>query len=256
MDTDESIGQHIATTMDWHDLVLDKIVMEQVEEIKKWVEYAPVLMEDVVPSKKMGQGYRALFYGPPGTGQRLTVTLIGKTTGHKVYIINLSIVLTKSPSEAEKVLAALFEKAASQNWILFFEGAEVLLDKLANGNQQEANQQTAYLLQRIEEYPGLVVLAANIRSAVDEAFARRFQSVIHFIMPSAEERYKLWQEAFSGTYKPAGDIDIRKIAETYELSGGAIINILRYCVLSAVNRDSMVVTYEDLLAGIAKELKM
>jgi SpoVK/Ycf46/Vps4 family AAA+-type ATPase len=255
MDTEETIGGLLATTMDWEDVVLDKIVMQQVEEIKQWTAHARVLMEDDMISKKMRPGYRALFYGPPGTGKKLTVTLIGKTTGHKVYIINLSVVLAKSPAETENVLAGLFEKAASENWILFFEGADVLLDKLANGDQQEANQQIAHLLQRIEEYPGLVVLAANIMSKVDEAFARRFQAVIHFTMPSADERYRLWKDAFSGTCKPAPEIDVRIIAEEYELTGGAIVNILRYYALTAVNKGNNVITREELIAGIKRELK-
>ena len=90
---------------------------------------------------------------------------------------------------------------------------------------------------------------------MDEAFARRFQSIIHFKMPSVEERIKLWQKAFSGTCTLAPDIDLYTIAENYELAGGAIINVLRYCALAAIQRKDTVVNKQELLTGIRRELK-
>ncbi len=90
---------------------------------------------------------------------------------------------------------------------------------------------------------------------MDEAFTRRFQSIIHFTMPSAEERYQLWKGAFSGTCTLHPDIDLYKIAEDYELAGGSIINVLRFCALSAIRRNDSVVTSQELLAGIRREFK-
>jgi AAA+ superfamily predicted ATPase len=110
------------------------------------------------------------------------------------------------------------------------------------------------LLQRIEDYPGVVILATNLRSNMDEAFARRFQSIIHFTMPSVEERARLWKDAFSGTCKFPADADILEIAANYELTGGAIINILRTCALRAISRGDTSPTKVELFAAIQKEL--
>ena len=141
---------------------------------------------------------------------------------------------------------------------MFFDEADALFGKRTaanSSNDRHANQQTAYLLQRIEDFPGTVILATNLDANMDDAFKRRFQSIIHFNMPSAEERVQLWTNAFSGTCTLHGEIDIGEIAEEYELAGGSIINVLRYCALSAVRRNDPVVTRTELMAGIRKEFK-
>ncbi|MFT3795818.1 ATP-binding protein [Flavobacterium sp.] len=251
-------AQRITSPQDWDDIVLDDLVMDQVAEIHTWLEHGDTLMDDWGLRHKIKPGYRALFHGPPGTGKTLTATLLGKTSGREVYRIDLSMVVSKYIGETEKNLSAVFRMARDKNWILFFDEADALFGKRTaanSSNDRHANQQTAHLLQQIEDFPGVVILASNLRANMDEAFTRRFQSIIHFNMPSAEERYQLWQNAFSGTCTLSEDIDLYQIAEDYELSGGAIINILRYCALSAIRREDTVVSRQELFTGIKREFK-
>jgi len=251
-------AQKISTNMEWEDVVLDSNVYEQVMEIKTWIQYRAELMSEWGLDKKIKPGYRSLFYGPPGTGKTLTATLLGKVSGCDVYKIDLSLIVSKYIGETEKNLSGIFETARHKNWILFFDEADALFGKrtaASTSNDRFANQQTAYLLQKIEDFPGVVILASNLKGNMDEAFSRRFQSVIHFDMPGAAERYQLWKNAFSGTCTLHPDIDLHQIAEAYELAGGAIINVLRNCALSVVRRNDTVVNKQELMHALRRELK-
>ncbi|HYG50813.1 MAG TPA: ATP-binding protein [Flavobacteriales bacterium] len=251
-------AQKITTPLNWEDVVLHYQVSDQLSDISTWLEHGHVLMQEWGLAKKIKPGYRALFYGPPGTGKTLTATLLGKSTGRDVYKIDLSMVVSKYIGETEKNLGKIFDTAEHKNWILFFDEADALFGKRTaanSSNDRHANQQTAYLLQRIEDFPGTVILASNLKGNMDEAFTRRFQSIIYFGMPDVEERFKLWKNAFENNFRLDPAIDLYKIAEEFELAGGSIINILRYCALKAVNRNDQTVTEEDLLQGIKKEYK-
>ncbi len=251
-------AQKMSTGMNWEDMVLDHQVLERVAEITGWLQHGDLLMQDWGLGKKLKPGYRALFYGPPGTGKTLTATMIGKSAGMDVYRVDLSMIVSKYIGETEKNLSRIFDVAQHKDWILFFDEADALFGKRTkadSSNDRHANQQTAYLLQRIEDFPGVVILATNLKDNMDEAFARRFQSVIHFNIPAVEERYALWQKAFSGVCSLHEAIDLDQIASEYELAGGAIINVLRFCALSAVRRNDKVVLREELLEGIKREFK-
>lgn len=251
-------AQRISTAMNWSDVVLDDLVMSQVNEINAWLEYGSTLLTEWGLGDKIKPGYRALFHGPPGTGKTLTATLLGKASGREVYRIDLSMIVSKYIGETEKNLSRIFDIAQHRNWILFFDEADALFGKRTaanSSNDRHANQQTAYLLQRIEDFPGTVILATNLDANMDDAFKRRFQAIIHFTMPRADERYRLWVNAFSGVCKLHEEIDVSEIAEEYELAGGSIINVLRYCALTAIRRNDPVVTRSELLAGIRREFK-
>lgn len=251
-------AQKITTNMDWEDVVLDNSVYEQVMEIKTWMQHGSMLMNEWGLAKKIKPGYRSLFYGPPGTGKTLTATLLGKAAGCELYKIDLSLIVSKYIGETEKNLSRIFDIASHKNWILFFDEADALFGKrttASSSNDRFANQQTAYLLQRIEDFPGVVILASNLKGNMDEAFARRFQSVIHFDMPGPDERYLLWKNAFSGTCTLHPQIDLQKIAADYEMAGGAIINVLRNCALAAVSRRDTVVSKQELMEAIRREFK-
>lgn len=251
-------AQKISTNMEWGDIVLSEVVMDQVNEINNWAEHGATLLNDWGLARKIKPGYRALFYGAPGTGKTLTATLIGKASGREVYKVDLSMIVSKYIGETEKNLARLFDTAQHKNWILFFDEADALFGKRTatnSSNDRYANEQTAYLLQRVEDFPGIVILASNLRTNLDDAFTRRFQSIIHFTMPSAEERYRLWTGAFSGKCTLHPDIDLYQVAEEYELAGGSIINILRFCALAAIGRNDTVVTKQELMTALRKEFK-
>jgi adenylate kinase family enzyme len=251
-------AQLLTTPYEWSDLVLDLQTRHEIEDIAAWVQHQDMLMDDWLLRKRLKPGFRTLFYGPPGTGKTLTASLLGKATGLSVYRIDLSKVVSKYIGETEKNLASLFDYAQHQNWILFFDEADSLFGKRTesrNANDRAANQQISYLLQRIEDFPGVVILATNLRSHLDEAFARRFQSMVHFPMPSVEQRRRLWDDNFKDKpYRLAQDIDLHKLAHDYELSGGSIINVLRYACLKAVVRTPQEIRAQDLHYGIRKEL--
>lgn len=249
-------AQHLSTEQKWEDLVLPKNALERIEEIKTWVKHNDTLMQDWGMAKKLKPGYRCLFYGPPGTGKTMTATLLGNQTGKEVFRIDLSTVVSKYIGETEKNLATLFEKAQNKNWILFFDEADALFGKRTNvsdAHDKYANQEVSYLLQRIETFPGLIILASNLKSNIDEAFSRRFQSVIYFPFPGPDERLQIWKNAFPEKVNFAKDVDLQAIAGQYELTGANIMNVIQYACLQALASDNKTIQMNDLRKGIARE---
>jgi AAA+ superfamily predicted ATPase len=251
-------AKRLTSSLTWEDLVVEDEVREEIEEVKAWLTHSHTLLETWGMKRIVKAGFRCLFYGLPGTGKTLTASLIGNSAGMPVYRVDLSMLVSKYIGETEKNLASIFEQAENKNWILFFDEADALFGKRTqtnSSNDRHANQEIAYLLQRIEDFNGLVILATNLKGNIDEAFARRFQAMIYFSMPSAEQRFKLWQNSFSTFTVFEQSIDLRKIAQTYELAGGSIINISQYCSLKALQRKSNVILMADMLEGIKREFR-
>ncbi|UOA10686.1 ATP-binding protein [Methylobacter sp. S3L5C] len=249
-------AEYLETGMEWEDLVLHPNTLCHIREIENWITYNDTLLQDWGMHKKLKSGYRALFYGPSGTGKTLTATLLGKYTGKNVFRIDLSRVVSKYIGETEKNLSKLFDKAEHKNWILFFDEADALFGKrtdIRDAHDKYANQEVAYLLQRIESYNGLVILATNQRSNIDNAFARRFQTIIHFPMPRPEERYQIWNKAFPPQMLIADDIDWQHIAVRFELTGAGITNIMHYCAIEALADQSLYIDFKRLESAILRE---
>ncbi len=248
----------ITTRLGWDDLVLAPPVLAEIETIKTWMRHSTTIMDDWGLGKSLTPGYRILFYGPPGTGKTLTATLLGSELGVDVYRIDLSMVVSKYIGETEKNLANVFDQAQHQNWILFFDEADALFGKrtqTVNSHDRYANQEISYLLQRVEDYSGIVILATNLKDNIDDAFARRFQSMVYFPMPNIKLRQKLWQNTLNGRADLAGDVDLQQLASDYELSGGAITNVVRYGAISALQMNRNRINREDLVNGITRELR-
>ncbi len=251
-------AKHITTPLDWPDLVLDNLVLQELQQIRTWVEHRNVLQEDQVLGKRLKPGYRCLFYGATGTGKTLAAYLLGKVTGLDVYKVNLLQIVSYNNVDGNKALANIFDQAEQNDWILLFTGVDSLFhsDTITGiGNDRQINQQAAYLLQRIEDYPGLIILTSNLRTYIDDAFTRRFQSIILFPMPSKEERYLLWKNAFSEHGRLGQDVDLKAIADSYEISGGAIINVMRYVTLKALQSGHKQLRESDIIEGINRELR-
>ncbi|NBQ67872.1 MAG: ATP-binding protein [Nitrosomonadaceae bacterium] len=247
----------ISTSLTWDDLVLDPEVMDEIDNINTWLRHSHTILQQWNLGRNIKPGYRALFYGPPGTGKTLTATLIGSSIGVDVYRIDLSMVVSKYIGETEKNLANVFDQAVNKNWILFFDEADALFGKrtqTSSSNDRYANQEVSYLLQRVEDYPGVVILATNLKTNIDEAFARRFQTSVHFAMPDPDQRLRLWQGMFASSRLLAADADLAKLAESYELSGGAITNAVRYAAIQAIRMKRDVIIQDDLIKGVIKEL--
>jgi hypothetical protein len=247
----------MATKLGWSDLVLNAEVMEEVEHIVTWLRQPGHVLQAWGLDKSVKPGYRSLFYGPPGTGKTLTASLIGQAVGADVYRIDLSMVVSKYIGETEKNLANVFDQAQSKHWILFFDEADALFGKrtqASSSNDRHANQEISYLLQRVEDFPGVVILATNLKANIDPAFARRFQSEVYFAMPDVEQRLRLWQGLVSQPGRLGPDVDLRRIAEKYELAGGALLNVAQYAVIRAVKHQRHHIVQGDLITGIGREL--
>ena len=258
-DPDMSIdfpAKKLYTNLEWDEIVFAPQTLDQLKELRAWLDHEQELMDAWKFRKYIKPGYRCLFYGPPGTGKTLTASLLGKLADRPVYRIDLSQLVSKYIGETEKNLEKIFTQAEKRNWILFFDEADSLFGKrtsISDSHDRYANQGTAYLLQRIEDCPNVVILASNYKSNIDEAFSRRFQSIVNFPMPQKRERLKLWKQGFSPVSTLESKIDLDKIAEQYEMAGGAIMNVIRFVSLMAIKKGVREIAVEDLLAGIQRE---
>lgn len=171
----------LKTDLSWKDLAHKKDLLEQVEEIKNWLKRSP---KDAHQKKrKLKPGFRSLFYGPVGSGKKSTAALLGKELEQPVYRIDLSMVESKYIGETEKNIDQIFDKAGQQEAILFFDEADALFGKrtdVKDANDRYANQAISYLLQRIENYEGLVILATNQKDNINDAIIRKMNLVIAF----------------------------------------------------------------------------
>lgn len=245
-------AREITSTLDWEDLILDTEAMDEVDSILTWIVHE---YRDKDLRKRFMPGYRALFYGPPGTGKTLTATLLGKQSHRLVYRIDLSQLVSKYIGETEKNLSNLFDVAENRNWILFFDEADALFGQrteMKDSKDRFANQETAYLLQRIESYQGVVILATNLKPNIDRAFMRRFQAVVYFKMPNADQRLKLWKSIQTNANFDK-EVDLIALSSQHELSGGAINNVVQNAWISALKKESKSINQMDLLFAIRRE---
>ena len=249
-------ARRITTEFADDDLVVSDEVKDELQIISTWIRHQRDLPADKTLSRFLMTGYRALFWGPPGTGKTLAACLLGKSVNEDVYRIDLSMVVSKWIGETEKNLSAIFEEGERNGWILFFDEADALFSRRSessSSNDRFANQQLSYLLQRIETYPGVVIIATNLRANLDDALMRRLHSFVHFASPNASQREKLWRQMLLSHQHD--DLDFESIAEKYELSGGAIANVVHFSVLSCLRDGRKKISQSDIKSGVVRELK-
>ncbi len=200
-------------------------------------------------------GYHVLFHGPPGTGKTMAAAVLGRETGLPVYRIDLSALVSKYIGETEKSLSRIFARAEARDWILFFDEADAVFGRrgdVDDARDRYANQEVSYLLQRIETFAGVTILATNILRNIDTAFLRRLHALVPFVEPTLEDRVELWRRAFPAETPLAPELDLGEVAEDYVVTGGEIRN----AVLDAAARacaDGGIVTGEHLRASIRCE---
>ncbi len=250
-------AKRMETRLEWSDLVVPYHLLEDLENISKWLEHEQAIRSRWALNKYIKPGYRCLFYGPPGTGKTLAASLLGKKQDVEVYRIDLSMIVSKYIGETEKNLARIFDRAEHQNWILFFDEADALFGKRSetnSSNDRHANQEVAYLLQRIEDFPGVVVLATNLKDNLDEAFFRRFQSVLYFPMPDQQLRLRLWQQMMPKQWLENSDPNLLLDISHYKLSGGSMVNVMQRCALYLHQQEKPILNLTLLNSAIEKEL--
>lgn len=251
-------ARRLETALGWDDLVLEAGAMAKLGEVLRWLRHRDALARRAMPPGRLRPGYRLLLHGPPGTGKTLAAGLLGKLGGREVYRIDLSMVVSKYIGETEKNLSALFDRAQNRDWILFFDEAEALFGKrtaVRDSHDRYANQEVSYLLQRVESYDGLAVLATNIRANMDDAFVSRFESVVRFPMPTMAERRRIWLSAMPRDPAPADAQAFAEAMARFELSGRAIVGALQFAALAALDRGEPTLRIADAALGVQRELE-
>jgi SpoVK/Ycf46/Vps4 family AAA+-type ATPase len=210
--------------------VLPVDAFAQLREICERVRHRARVFEswDFQRKLSLGKGLHALFAGPSGTGKTMAADIMARELGLELYKIDLSGVVSKYIGETEKNLARVFSEAESGSAILFFDEADALFGKrseVKDAHDRYANVETSYLLQRMEEYEGISILATNLRRNMDEAFVRRIAFVVQFPAPEQPERLRIWQGVFPTAMPRGDDIDLPFMAERFKITGGNIKNI-------------------------------
>jgi SpoVK/Ycf46/Vps4 family AAA+-type ATPase len=179
-------AQRLTTPLGWADLALGPETMSALAALRTWLQHRHTGPKGGASVEQLATGYRSLFVGPPGTGKTLAATLLGQDAGLAVYSVDLSRVVSKYIGETEKNLGLVFDRAQSENWLLFFDEADALFGQRSSvdtGQDRYGNQEVNCLLQRMEAFSGLAILASNLKANLDKAFVRRFQSLVHFTRP-------------------------------------------------------------------------
>ena len=253
------MAQRIPTGFKWDDLVLPQETLDAVREVVRFARYRPVLLEDWGFAAKLpyGRGVSAILAGPPGTGKTMVAQLLAHELGFDLYRIDLSQVVNKYIGETEKNLARIFEEAESSHAVLFFDEADSLFAKrteVRSSNDRYANLEVNYLLQRMETYDGVTLLATNLEQGIDEAFKRRVRFSVMFELPGEPERRALWRSMFPAKAPLAATIDWDLLARQFVMAGGYIKKaVLRAALIAAeANR---AVTTADLLEAARLEYR-
>jgi SpoVK/Ycf46/Vps4 family AAA+-type ATPase len=224
-----TLATSIKPHFSFDDIVLPPDRLRQLREICKAVEYRSVLYDEWGFNDKLslGKGLSVLFAGPSGTGKTMAAQILAGELGLDLYKIDLSTVVSKYIGETEKNLSRIFAEAATSNAILFFDEADALFGKrseVRDSHDRYANIEISYLLQRMEEYEGVVILASNLRKNMDEAFVRRIHATVEFPFPNAEDRLRIWQGVWPEK-TPRAHLDLDFLARRFEITGGNIRNI-------------------------------
>ena len=255
----EHLARRIEPKVGWSDLVLPPLVFSHLHELAARARNRPKVLEEwnLRPGGGRGRGIAALFAGDSGTGKTMSAEVVAYELGLDLYTVNLATVVDKYVGETEKNLERIFSEADGVNGVLLFDEADALFGKrseVKDAHDRYANIEVAYLLQRMETFDGLAILSTNLRANVDEAFARRLDSVVDFPMPEAPYRRVLWDASLGRDIPRASDVDLDFLAERFELSGGNIRSIALTAAYMAAETGEEV-TMADLVRATAREYR-
>ena len=255
------LARKITPRHGWKDIILPDDQIETLRELVSMVRNRPMVLETWEVGNKLmpSAGVTTMFAGPPGTGKTMSAEVIAAHLELDLYKIDLSSMVSKYIGETEKNLEKVFREAERSNAILFFDEADAIFGKrgdVRDANDRYANIEVSYLLQRMEAYDGVTILATNLRSNLDEAFIRRLQFVVDFPFPDEKFRLKLWHSLFPVTVPHDPDLDFEALAKKFKLSGGNIRNVIvGACYLAADNGAGGRVSNDHLHHALRRELQ-
>jgi len=252
-----TLARKIQPKVAWEDIVLQRDQMTQLREIANYVKYRHIVFADWNFEQKvsLGKGLNILFAGPSGTGKTMASEIIANELGLDLYKIDLSTVISKYIGETEKNLDRIFTEARNSNSILFFDEADAVFGKrseVRDSHDRYANIEVAYLLQKMEEYDGIVILATNLRKNLDEGFARRMHFSVEFPLPEEPDRLRIWRRIFPQEAPLAEDLDLNFMARQFKVTGGNIKNIALGAAFLAAG-DGATIKMEHLIRATKRE---
>jgi hypothetical protein len=255
------LARKIEPIHDWDRIVLPADSIAQLREICAQVVQRHRVLDEwgFARRQSLGKGVSALFAGPSGTGKTMAADIIARELGLVLYKIDLSGVVSKYIGETEKNLERIFAAAENANAILFFDEADALFGKrseVRDSHDRYANLEIAYLLQRMEQYEGVAILASNLRQNMDEAFVRRLQFVVEFPFPDEEQRARIWPLLFPAEAERSPDIDFETLARQFRVTGGSIRNIVLGAAFLAASEGEPIGTRHLLHATRREYLKL
>jgi len=241
----------------WEDLVVPERQRELLQSISAYLRHRDRVLSDWGYEQTVArtQGLKVLFAGESGTGKTMAAQVLAAELGLEIFRVDLATTVSKYIGETEKNLDRIFGAAEGSNAILFFDEADALFGKrseVGDSHDRYANIEVAYLLQKMEAYPGAVILATNFRRNIDDAFVRRLDFVIDFPFPEAEDRRRIWARVLPDPAPLADDVDLDFLAEKFKLSGGAIRNCSLAAAFQAADDDDAI-SMRHLVRAVAQE---
>jgi hypothetical protein len=255
----ERLARRIEPEVEWEDLVLAPAVLRGLKEVAARARHRDTVLTDWRMRRGGGRGHgvTALFAGDSGTGKTMSAEVIASDLGLDLYTVNLATVVDKYIGETEKNLERIFAEAGGVNAVLFFDEADAIFGKrsdVRDAHDRYANIESAYLLQRLETFDGLAVLATNLRANIDEAFTRRLDCIIDFPTPTEELRLQLWRNCLGPPLPVGDDLDLAFCAAAFELTGGNIRSAATTAAYLAAEADRPVGMVE-LIAAVEQEYR-
>ncbi len=255
----EKLARRVEPAVGWADLVLPEPVVAQLDELASRVRHRDRVLGGwrMRPGGGRGHGVTALFAGDSGTGKTMSAEVVAAELGLDLYVVDLSTVVDKYVGQTEKNLERIFTEADGVNGVLLFDEADAIFGKrseVRDAHDRYANMESAYLLQRMESFDGIAILTTNLRANLDDAFTRRLDVIVDFLMPDAAQRHALWDHCLGPTLPRDGDLDLDFCARSFELAGGSI----RACVVTAAYlaaESGRAVTTDHLVAAVQREYR-
>jgi AAA+ superfamily predicted ATPase len=254
-----TLGRKVETPLGWDDLVVPPATLRQLRDVAASVRFRSTVLRTWGFERRLsyGQGITTLFSGPSGTGKTMAAAILARDLRLDLFAIDLSAIVSKYIGETEKNLARVFEEARTANAMLFFDEADALFGKrstVKDAHDRYANIEVAFLLQKLEEFEGIVILATNMPRSMDDAFARRMQHAIEFPFPDAPHRERIWRGIFPTAVPLADDVDFPFLAKQFELSGGNICNVALAAAFRAAEQAEPL-GMKHLVPTVARELQ-